>query len=80
LKEWSDVIVGQLRQSFETYAESYRAQAERALGGRVLDTEELAEIRENLLQLGGGAAPGKDIPNSEHADASHAPEASAKTV
>jgi GTP-binding protein EngB required for normal cell division len=80
LKEWSDAIVGQLSRSFETYAENYRAQAEQALSGSALHTEELAAIQKNLLQLGGDATPGKDVPKSERADASYAREASSKTV
>jgi hypothetical protein len=34
VREWADSVIGQLKQKFETYAESYRAQAEQLLGGK----------------------------------------------
>jgi GTP-binding protein EngB required for normal cell division len=64
LKEWSDSIVGRLRQIFEVYADDYRARAAQALGGRVLNTEELAEIQASLSQLEADAAPESDVTNS----------------
>jgi GTP-binding protein EngB required for normal cell division len=80
LNKWSDSVVGQLTQSFETYAEEYRAQAEQVLGGRAFDKVELAAIQGNLLQLEADGAAGKDVTNSRRADASYVPEASSKSV
>jgi GTP-binding protein EngB required for normal cell division len=72
LKDWSDSIIGQLRQSFETYAESYRAQAERTLSGRAYNSHELSAIQANLLQLDSDTAAVNDVTDSEQADASYA--------
>jgi hypothetical protein len=80
LKEWSDSIVGRLRQIFEVYAEDYRARAEEALGGTALDTEELAVIHASLIQLEPNTAPGKDVTNSDRTDATYVPETSSKIV
>jgi len=79
LQEWSDSIIRQLRQRFDTYAEHYRAQAEQALGGKAFDTEELAVIRAILFQLETESAPGRNVPNPEHIAASSRQESS-KTV
>jgi hypothetical protein len=49
--EWSESVVEHLGQTFETYAENYRAQAEQTLGGRELAKEELAGLEESLEQL-----------------------------
>jgi len=65
LQKWSDSIIGQLRQRFDTYAESCRAQAEQALGGKAFDTKELAAIQAILLQLETDSAPGINVPNPE---------------
>ena len=52
LKEWVRLVTSQLDRRFETYAERYRAQAERSLGGARLTPEELSAIGENLRVLG----------------------------
>jgi GTP-binding protein EngB required for normal cell division len=80
LREWSDSIVGRLRQIFEIYAEDYRARAEQALGGTAPNTEEIAAIQVSLLQLEADAAPGKDVMNSDRTHSSYVPETSAKIV
>jgi GTP-binding protein EngB required for normal cell division len=49
--EWSEFVVAQLRQKFETYAENYRAQAEQTLGGREMTKKESAALEESLGQL-----------------------------
>jgi hypothetical protein len=49
--DWSEFVIAQLRQKFETYAESYRAQAEQTLGGRETTKEELVALEESLGQL-----------------------------
>lgn len=51
LKEWVRLLTSQLERRFETYAERYRAQAERALGGAGLTAEEVNVIEENLKAL-----------------------------
>ncbi len=51
VREWTDSVIGQLKQKFETYAEGYRAQAEQALGGRELTKDELDGLEENLARL-----------------------------
>ena len=79
LQEWSDSIIRQLRQRFDTYAEDYRAQAEHALGGKAFDTEELATIQAMLVQLEADSAPGRNGPIPERIAASSRHERS-KTV
>lgn len=59
--EWSEFVIAQLRQKFETYAENYRAQAEQALGGRELTKDESVGMEESLLQLKPTAAGGSGI-------------------
>ncbi len=51
LKEWVRLVTSQLERRFETYAERYRAQAERSLGGPRLTAEEVNVIEENLKTL-----------------------------
>jgi GTP-binding protein EngB required for normal cell division len=51
LKEWVRLVTSQLERRFETYAERYRAQAERSLGGANLTAEEVNVIEENLKTL-----------------------------
>jgi GTP-binding protein EngB required for normal cell division len=80
LKEWSDSIVSRLRQIFEIYADDYRARAEQALGGKALNTEELAAIQASLLLVEVDAVPGKDVANSDRIDASYVPVTSSKIV
>jgi GTP-binding protein EngB required for normal cell division len=52
LKEWLRLLTSQLERRFETYAERYRAQAERSLGGAGLTPDEVHAIQENLRVLG----------------------------
>ncbi|MGA8142473.1 MAG: dynamin family protein [Candidatus Acidiferrales bacterium] len=80
LKKWSDSIVGQLRQIFETYAENYRAQAEQALGGRGSSMEDRDAIRTSLVQLEADSALESDLTNTESAHKSCVPETGSKTV
>jgi hypothetical protein len=60
VKAWSDAVIGQLKQKFETYAENYRAQAEQALGGRELTPEELKGIEESLTEIRGDGSGGSN--------------------
>jgi hypothetical protein len=80
LQEWSDSTMRQLKQSFEAYAEDYRAQAEQALSGKALNTEELAAIQRDLSQLAADAARDKSVTNSIRGDASYVRESSSKAV
>jgi GTP-binding protein EngB required for normal cell division len=81
LVDWSDSIIRQLKQSFETYAESYRAQAEQALAGRAFNPDEISAIRANLSQLDADAPSGNDASNSELGDAApFAFKTSSKTI
>jgi len=52
LKEWTSLVTSQVLRRFETYAEGYRAQAERALGGKELTDEQIQSIRQSLRLLG----------------------------
>ena len=52
LQEWSKVVTGQLSQRFETYAERYRAQADRSFGGQNLSVDEIRAIEGDLKLLG----------------------------
>jgi hypothetical protein len=56
LQEWSKVVTGQLGQRFETYAERYRAQADRSFGGQDLSLDEIRAIEGDLRILGGSDA------------------------
>ncbi len=49
--EWADSIIGQLKRRYETYAENYRAQAGRTLGGGELTRDELVVLAEDLGRL-----------------------------
>jgi GTP-binding protein EngB required for normal cell division len=61
LKEWFRLVTSQLLRRFETYAEGYRAQAERSLGGKELTTEEAHALQEDLQLL--------EVPESSSFDA-----------
>lgn len=80
LKEWSDSIMSQLGQRFETYAESYRAQAEQALGGRNLTAEELRTVQDDLAQLGLATTAKCDFANEKEPDEVSLPEKKSKTA
>lgn len=80
VKEWSDSVMSQLRQRFETYAESYRAQAEQALGGKELTVDELNVVQENLAQLKTSAGSASALSRGEGASPFSVPEASSKTL
>ena len=71
LQDWSDSIVGQFRQRFDTYAEEYRAQAEQVLGGKGFNTEELTAIQAILLQLEADTEPSRKVPSPERHVSSH---------
>src|ERR1700683_51311 len=51
LKEWARLVTSQLDRRFETYAERYRAQAERSLGGTRPAADEAKAIQESLRVL-----------------------------
>ncbi len=51
LKEWARLVTSQLDRRFETYAERYRAQAERSLGGTRPAADEADAIQESLRVL-----------------------------
>lgn len=51
VKAWCESVLGQLKHRFETYAESYRAQAEQALGENQLTSDALGEIARSLAQI-----------------------------
>ncbi|WP_410507867.1 dynamin family protein [Methanosarcina hadiensis] len=53
LRDWSKAITGEIGQRFETYAELYRAQAERSSGKHELKLEEVRAIEDDLILLGG---------------------------
>ncbi len=61
VKAWSDSVIGQLKHKFETYAETYRAQAEQALGGRELTTDEVKGIEESLARIKRGAGTANEL-------------------
>ena len=51
LNEWLRLVTTQLGHRFETYAERYRAHAERSFGGKVLTADEVNAIQESLRVL-----------------------------
>jgi GTP-binding protein EngB required for normal cell division len=51
VQEWTDSVIAQLKQRFENYAESYRAQAEQALGARMLAHDQFEGLAEDLARL-----------------------------
>jgi len=53
VNDWCGGVVRQWNARFEAYAEGYRAQAERSLGGRALTREEKSEILQDIEALGG---------------------------
>jgi GTP-binding protein EngB required for normal cell division len=52
LKQWTERVLRQFKGHFDSYADGYRAQAERILGGHALSTEEEAQIHQDLQLLG----------------------------
>ncbi|MGB6877333.1 MAG: dynamin family protein [Candidatus Acidiferrales bacterium] len=62
VRAWADSVIAQLRTKFETYAESYRAQAEQRLRGRDFMENELVGLEEDLARL---------KPNTPPTDALH---------
>ena len=55
LKEWTRQVTGHMGRKFETYAERYRAQAERSSGKLELAPEAVQAIEDALEMLGGNA-------------------------
>jgi len=53
-KDWSSSVVSVLAKRFANYADSYRAQAERAQSGSTLGAEEVNVLLVDLQALGGG--------------------------
>ena len=71
LREWTDSVIGQLKQKFETYGENYRAQAERRLGGKELTTDELVGLEGDLARLKSTMASereSRDVESTRHLD------------
>ena len=56
LQSWTRRILAELRQRFESYADTYRAQAERATTRSGISSEERQAIQEDLARLQGLAA------------------------
>jgi GTP-binding protein EngB required for normal cell division len=52
LNKWTERVLKQFKSCFDSYADGYRAQAERILGGHALSTEEEAQIHQALQLLG----------------------------
>jgi GTP-binding protein EngB required for normal cell division len=51
LQDWAERVLKQIRQRFEMYAEGYRAQLERSLGGKKIAPEVVADIQRDLAAL-----------------------------
>jgi hypothetical protein len=58
-KDWSSSILNLLEKRFASYADSYRAQAERAQSGSTPGTEEVLALLTDLRALGGEVAAAK---------------------
>jgi GTP-binding protein EngB required for normal cell division len=80
VREWSGSVMGQLKQRFETYAENYRAQAEQALGGGEISSDEQSRFKESLAQLSQGDAGNESVRNGEGGSILGAREPSPKTM
>ncbi len=52
LEEWTRLVIVQVGRRFETYAEQYRAQAERGASGSSLPDDEIRAIEADLESLG----------------------------
>ncbi len=76
LHEWAASILHQLRQRFETYAENYRVQAQRTLGGIEFSAEERDAVQKDLAQLAENAVQEDARGN----DSSNAPESRSQTA
>lgn len=55
-REWTASILQQLERRFSPFADSYRAQAERAQGGAALEPAEEQDLLNDLRSLGGSTA------------------------
>ncbi len=53
LQEWSRVVTGQLGKRFEIYAERYRAQVDRSVGGQNISVDDIRVIEDDLKLLYG---------------------------
>jgi GTP-binding protein EngB required for normal cell division len=51
LRKWTEDVLNQFRECFQTYADRYRAQAENVLGKPTLSVDDAVLIRHNLLLL-----------------------------
>lgn len=56
LKKWTESVLRQFKMRFDSYADAYRAQAGRLLGGTTLSASEEAQIRTDLRSLDSGSA------------------------
>jgi GTP-binding protein EngB required for normal cell division len=61
VQTWTDSVIGQLKQKFETYADNYRALAEQSLRGRELTKDERDGLARNLAQLKPTEAEGSKV-------------------
>lgn len=52
VKDWTNMVLTSMHRRFETYAETYRAQLDRALGGTEPSAESETSIRRDLEELG----------------------------
>ena len=52
VKDWTNMVLTSMHRRFETYAETYRAQLERALSGTEPSAESETSIRRDLEELG----------------------------
>jgi hypothetical protein len=56
LKEWTEAVMGQIGQQFETYAELYRTQAELSSSKYKLTPDDIQAIEKDLILLGGSVS------------------------
>ena len=80
VREWTDFVIGQLKQKFEVYAESYRAQAEQALGGKELTKDQLDGLEEDLARLKPPVEVGSELRGLNSTRRANLAQASSKTM
>ena len=51
MREWTKTVIDQIGTRFETYAERYRALAERTTGGEEMAAEEIQAVKKELEML-----------------------------
>lgn len=67
LKEWTRHVTNQLVRRFETYAEGYRAQAERSLDGKDLTSEKVHSLQKDIRLLEGRESSDVELNSQGHA-------------